>query len=173
PKSRWVTGAAPWDSGALGALVTDLARSPSLAAHHALALAAVSTVPTALSAGGGGILPPTSQLTVHSVVTNLGNVDEPAVAVTVSLVPATSGPPPPPLTAITAVGAQRSVTVVLGPFPVQAGATYRIEISAAPPQGEGAASDTIPVQVAQVPPTTTTTTTTAPRRTPTTRGGRG
>jgi len=164
---RWVTGAEPWSSPSIDRLASALASSPSLAAHHQLNLIALSTSPPVLAGPGGGVMAPTGRLQVDAVVANAGNVDEPAVSVQVSVVPLV-GPGPQPLMAIVVVPAGRSVTVVVGPFAVRPGSMYRLQVTAAPPQGPGATSSSTTVQVAEVPTTTTTTTTTMTTTTTTT-----
>ncbi|HLX87525.1 MAG TPA: hypothetical protein VKR22_03550 [Acidimicrobiales bacterium] len=167
--SRWVTSPAPWTTTALDRLVAALGRARQLSAHHALGVDAVTTDPSALASGPGGLVPPTTRLTVHAVLVDHGNVDEPAVQVQVNLVPAPGAGTAATETAIVAVDAGRAVAVVLGPFTVQPGASYTVQVTAAPPQGPGGTSTSAPVQVETIP--TTTTTTMAPTTT-TTKAGR-
>ena len=167
--SRWVTTPGLWAPAALTRLVSAVARAPHLAAHPALTVDALTTEPAALAAGSGGLVAPTTTVTVHAVVVNQGNVDEPAVQVRVTLVPVAAPSTAATETAIVAVAAGRAVAVVLGPFSVQPGTTYTMQVNAAPPQGPGGTSTTAPLQVEAVPTTTTTTTvpsttTTAPGR---------
>lgn len=158
PQSKWVTSATAWTSPALTSIARSILASKSLAVHHQLTLTVFSTTPPSLTASGTEIVPPTSSITVHLVITDSGDVNEPAVQVQASLVPTSGSPKPAPLTAIVSVGAGRSVTVVLGPFPVQPGAAYALDVVAQTPQGSGSASSSNPVSVAPLPPTTTTTT---------------
>ncbi|MHB8330453.1 MAG: hypothetical protein ACYDD6_12665, partial [Acidimicrobiales bacterium] len=110
--SVWVTDPAVWGLGPVGRFVSAVASSPSLAVHHALAVIAMSTTPSAVSGAGTGIgeVPPTGRISVRVVVADQGDVDEPGVEVQVSLDPSVPAPRPPTATAIVAIGAGRSVT---------------------------------------------------------------
>jgi hypothetical protein len=168
PASTWTTGQGWFAPAALAATVNGVALSRTLAAHHALAVTATSVVPAPLPAQGPGpaLVAPTKALTVHVVVTDDGNVDEPAVQVRAVLVG--GQPPPAPLASTVAVQSGRSTAVVLGPFPVVPGTAYTLQVTLATASGAGAASAATPIQVTAEPTTTTTivtttTTTTAPK----------
>lgn len=166
PGSSWVTDNTSWSATTLDRLVTAVVRAPALAARHALAIPALTTDPAPLAAGAQTALPPTSSVTVHLVVADQGNVDEPAVQVQVTFSPSPGAGSPQTETAIVTLRAGRSEAVTLGPFSVRQGASYAVQVTAARPQGTGGASTSFTVQVAEVPTTTTTstTTTTAPVR---------
>lgn len=161
PASVWLTDGAAWTPAALNRLLIAVAHAPNLVAHHALALSTVTTEPAGLPGGGATVVPATASLTTHVVVVDAGNVDEPGVLVRVTLTPVGPGTPA-TQSAIVSLRAGRSVVVVLGPFGVHPGAAYTVQVSAAPPEGPGAATSSLGLQVATV-PTTTTTTTTKPR----------
>lgn len=166
PESAWLAGQGWFTPAALASSVSSVALSRTLAARHALAVTATSVFPAALpaQASGPALVAPTKTLTAHVVVTDEGNVDEPAVAVRAVLVGGQSAPAS--ITATVAVQAGGSRAVVLGPFAVVAGSAYTLEVQVAPPSGVGAASASTPLQVASEPTTTTTTTstTTTPKR---------
>jgi hypothetical protein len=164
--SRWLTDPTAWSGLWLDSLLPSVTGSPSLAAQPALGIITVRTDPSVLPAGAGPpVVQSTRSLTVHVVVSNTGNVDEPGVQVSARL----SGGPlrgPASLSAFVAVGAGQSLSVLLGPFAVVPGSGYTLTVSAATPSGAGTATASLALQVAAVPTTTapTTTTTTVPRR---------
>jgi hypothetical protein len=160
PASRWVAGPA-WSAGALAALVGAVTSSSTLAARQALAITTFVTSPPLLGGPASAQLAPTRQVTVHLVVTDTGNVDEPTVLVTATVIGA---PHPEALSARVSLRAGTSVAVVLGPLALSPGGSYTLELSAAPPSGAGAAVVSTPLAVAALPTTTTTTTTTVPPR---------
>ncbi|MHB8439264.1 MAG: hypothetical protein ACYDD4_08900 [Acidimicrobiales bacterium] len=179
PSSAWVTGASQWRSGALTALVSHLIRSPALAVHRGLALSAAGLVPTALSGSAGppvvANLGPTTSLTVHVVVFDTGDVEEPGVTVTLELRPLqpSSGAAAGSSSTVVApsLAPGRAVALPFGPLPVAPGGSYVLSIVAAGPGGVPGASATEQIVVAALPPppTTTTTSTTTTTTTP---GGR-
>lgn len=161
--SIWFTDPTAWSGAWVSSLLPQVTSSPSLAANSSLGIAAVSTNPNVLVAGGTPVVPSTNALTVHVVVSNTGNVDQPGVRVTANL----SGgrvAGPSSLSAFVALPAGRSMSVVLGPFAVVPGAGYTLSVTASPPAGAGTATSSLGLQVAAVPTTTTTTTTVPPKR---------
>ncbi|MDE3085631.1 MAG: hypothetical protein KGJ77_02600 [Acidobacteriota bacterium] len=164
--SRWLSDPGAWSPAFLGAIVNATAGTATLASRHSLGIVTMTTDPASLPGSGTGVVPATNSLTVHVVVANRGNVDEPAVQVRVGL-SGGAGRSQPSATAIVAVRAGRTTTVVLGPLAVAPGASYTLQVTAAPPSGSGATGSSVGFQVATVPTTTTTrptTTTTAPGR---------
>ncbi|HAM03726.1 MAG TPA: hypothetical protein DCQ30_16100 [Acidimicrobiaceae bacterium] len=169
--STWFTDPTTWSGLWLATVLPSIIGSPSLAANPALDVVTVSTTPGVLVVGGSPVVSATHALSVHVVVSNTGNVDQPGVRVTANL----SGgrvDGPGSLSAFVALGAGRSTSVVIGPFAVVPGTGYTLSVTAAPPAGAGTATASLGLQVAAVPTTTTTTTTTAPpkRNTPRTTG---
>ena len=167
--STWTTYPTAWSGLWLASLLPQIAGSPSLAAHSSLGVVAVSTNPSVLVAGGTPQVPSTNALTVHVVVSNTGNVDQPGVRVTANLAGGrVDGPSS--LSAFVALPAGRSMAIVLGPFAVVPGTGYTLSVTASPPTGAGTATSSLGLQVAAVPTTTTTTTvppkSKAPRTTP-------
>lgn len=158
--SHWLTDPTAWSGEWQASLVSSIAASPTLAADAALGILTVSTDPAVLPSGGAPVVTSTSSLTVHVVVTNTGNVDQPGVRVTASLSGGRLGGPG-SLSAFVALGAGRTMSIVLGPFAVVPGSAYTLTISATPPTGAGAATASLALQIATVPTTTTTTTTTS------------
>jgi hypothetical protein len=159
--STWLTDPTAWSGLWVSSLLPQVTGSPSLAANSSLGILAVSTNPSVLVAGGTPVLPATNALTVHVVVSNTGNVDQPGVRVTANLAGGrVAGPSS--LSAFVALPAGRSMAIVLGPFAVVPGAGYTLSVTASPPSGAGTATSSLGLQVATVPTTTTTTTTTTP-----------
>lgn len=163
--SRWLTDVATWSPAALGGVTSALAGSRSLAASPALSVVTVVTSPPFLpgaqvNGAQVAVLPYTNQLTVHAVVSNTGNVQEPKVMVSASL---SGGPNPASVASTAAIGPGGSVSVVLAPLAVAPGSSYTLVVSATAPSGAPSASMSLTLQVATLPPTTTTTTTTVPR----------
>jgi hypothetical protein len=157
PVSRWLEGQGWYSAAALASSVNSVLLSRTLAARHALAVTATRIDPPPLPGSGPALLAPTSTLTLHVVVSDTGNVDEPAVQVRAVLV---GGQAPAPLSAVVPVVAGRSVAVVLGPFPVVPGSSYTLQVFVTPSSGPGGASSATALQVAAEPTTTTTATTT-------------
>lgn len=157
--SRWMARPNAWAPGALATLVGSVAGSSSLAAHPALEITTLATDPPLLPGPANSQLAPTHQVTVHVVISDAGNVDEPTVVVTVTL---TGGPSLEALSARVGLRAGGATTVVLGPLQISPGGSYSLQVSAAPPSGAGGAVTTSGLQVDSLPPTTTTTT--VPRR---------
>lgn len=160
PASSWTAGQGWFTPAALASSVNGVAFSRTLAAHHALVITATSIVPAPLpaSASSPALVAPTKSLTVHVVVTDAGNVDEPAVQVRAVLVGGSV--PPVPVVATVALRSGGSTAVVLGPFSVVPGTGYTLQVQVAPPSGTGAVSASTALQVASEPTTTTTSTTT-------------
>jgi hypothetical protein len=169
PASLWLAGQGWYTPAALASSVNSIAFSRTLVARHALQITATRLDPTPLPGSGPALVAPTQTLTVHVVVSDQGNVDEPAVQVRASLV---GGPAPAPAPRSTTVslGAGRSMAVVLGPFSVVQGSAYTLQVFVTPTSGIGGTSAATALQVASEPTTTTTTTatttttTTTPKR---------
>jgi hypothetical protein len=112
-----------------------LASSPTLAAHHDLAITAISVTPSALplqSSGTNIVLLPTSSLSVGVVISNRGNVDEAPVAIVVTLVNLDTGATK-QRTSHVRIEATSSEAIARHRFSVQPGKTYRLQVSVLPP----------------------------------------
>jgi hypothetical protein len=165
PASAWLAGQGWFTPAALASSVNSVALSRTLAAHHALAVIATNVVPASLPAPSAGpaLVAPTKTLMVHVVVTDDGNVAEPAVQVRAVL---TGGPSPTALGATVALQAGTSTAVVLGPFSVVPGAAYTVQVLVASSSGAAAASVGKALQVVSEPTSTTTVVTTTTTSTP-------
>ena len=177
PASAWVPDAAAWATDAVTAYVATFAVLPGLAPAPALAITVVTPVPAPVVNGPGpGVVPTTSSLVLHVVVSNNGNVDEAGMRVSATATPLGS-PAGAGATSVQGpaldVASGQAATVTLPGLGVQAGRTYAVTVTALDASGAGRASDAFTIMVAAPPPTTTTTTTTtAPARTTTTVPGR-
>lgn len=157
--SHWLTVPTAWSGPSVAGLLAAIAGSPRLMANFSMGIVAVATDPAVLPSGGAPVVTATSSLTVHVVVSDTGNVDQPGVRVTATLSGGRLNGPG-SLSAFVALHAGRSLSVVLGPFAVEPGSGYTLAVSAAPPSGPGTATASLPLQIATIPTTTTTTTTT-------------
>jgi hypothetical protein len=89
--STWIKDPSLWSPDALTDFVASVIGAPTLAADHHLVIANVVTVPSPSPSSGAGtiLVPATTELSVHVLLENQGNVDEEGVHLVASLV--TSG----------------------------------------------------------------------------------
>jgi hypothetical protein len=89
PASVWVTDQAAWTAPVLGAFVTTLRSSATLAAVHDVAVVLVTTDPdtVAKDPDGTNVIPEARALTLQIVVANVGNEPERRLTLTAALAP--------------------------------------------------------------------------------------
>jgi hypothetical protein len=82
PASAWIVDEARWSRAEIGAFVTTLRSSASLAPVHDVALVTVTTDPAAVGVeGGASVVPKVKSIRLDVVVANVGNGAEKHVAV--------------------------------------------------------------------------------------------
>jgi CARDB protein len=131
PRSVWLRQ--PWTAGTASTLVDQLSGSHSLLADHRVVLLphgirlTPPVVPPTTPPPPAATVTPTHSLSVTAVVANEGNVDEPAVTVSVAV----QGGATHSRTVDLAAG--RSQAVVLPSIPVTPGQTYALTVSVTAP----------------------------------------
>ena len=136
-QSRWKQFAALMTPVGQATFLSRLATSPSLAAHHQLAIVTITVHPSALplqSVGSNFVLLPTTSIEVGAVVGNSGNVTEVPVAVVMTLLPLGGGAPM-QRTDHLALRPSTSAAVDHGGFAVAPGKRYQLIVSVLPPPG--------------------------------------
>jgi hypothetical protein len=132
PESVWVGSKTQWGQVALAGFVSDIASIVTSATQPISILAVSIDPPSVVTIAGSDVLPTTSRVSVHVVVRNMTNTEEPNVAVKVSLVP-TQG-------ASSASGVHAESTAALAggqaasfhpaALEVSAGTPYELEVTA-------------------------------------------
>jgi hypothetical protein len=151
PRSVWLRQ--PWTAGAL---VDQVSGSSSLAARHRVVLLphgirlTPPVVPPTTPPPPAATVTPTRSLSVTAVVANEGNVDEPAITVSVAV----QGGPTHSATVVLPSG--RSQAVVLPSIPVIPGQSYALTVSVTPPAAQTDRTGTTRTFTIKVAPASTT-----------------
>lgn len=136
--SAWISDPQLVARGPMLALAESLAGSPSLSPIHIISLASISIRPNPLPQSAGAAetyLVPTRAIFVSALITNSGNVAEPAVRVTYTLTALDGGRSTEVvLTRPAPLGVTRAVKVVR--LPVEPNHRYRLTVTVTPPLGQ-------------------------------------
>lgn len=134
--SVWLIRPSQWSPSAIGGFVSAVVASRPLAAAPSIAVVNVVTRPTASPGSGTAILvPPTRSLGLEVVVKDDGNVDEPSVQLSASLVPPRAGAasksaPGSSRSADTSLRAGESVAIAIAGLSAAPGSTYSLAVDA-------------------------------------------
>jgi hypothetical protein len=158
--STWIKDPSLWSPGALTDFVASVTGAPTLAADHHLVIANIVTVPSPSpspsSGAGTTLVPATTELGVHVVLENQGNVDEEGVHLVASLgVSGTqAGARPPGVSSVSlpkatfTVVAGASVALAFPTLTVAPGDSYALSIVATTPTtGPSPLTMSVPVTV--------------------------